>query len=366
MNFNENNFEQYKPEDEKRFFDSSEELRQETERLRKQNQEKIDKINEENDEYVKNLGKERGPTGQEKGAQTEGNAQKQEKQNWEKEDEKRTDGKKGKHRNSRDDYKKEQAEKKEDELKQKREKYSKEFQKRPLNADRIDPKEYSQQMRDGDLRYLSEWMDYEKGRTDWLKDELTIEKERRYEVAFSKEQREELKKRYYDNIKFLNEDLQKKWSEYHIERERVVEMYLRKKDTRREEEEWKKRREEEKKREEEEKNKKDGKKPGEERDKEKEKQLKAERIALEELRISGQEYTAITRGNLGNNELLGLIKRVFGILNIDKISVKKGFQECALNWHPDTKKTRYGIGVNEIKFKIANNLYQEYIKRFGK
>jgi hypothetical protein len=302
---------------------------------------------------------------------------------------------------------------KEEEIRKKREKYSGEFQKKPLSVDSVDPKQYTQEMRDADLGFIEKWIDFEIEKIGWLKDELVLLKNRRFETASNQEERREVVNWFSQNVVSLNNQIQDKWKEYHEIRKRVVDTYNCKKDFKKEEEERKKKQEEEimrkteekerKKKEEAERKKKEDeerkKKEDEERKKredeirrkkeEEEKQRrkpssgrtgtesktenpngnetkKAEQIAIQELGISQSEFNMITGDirMLKDNELLRLTMKVMGVK--DRNEIKKAYHDCARKWHPDTRNTRYGIGVNEAKFKIANNLYGEYVKRFAK
>jgi hypothetical protein len=92
----------------------------------------------------------------------------------------------------------------------------------------------------------------------------------------------------------------------------------------------------------------------------------AESIAIKELGITKYEFDMIIRNTKGmrEDELIRLTMKVVGAN--DKNEIKGKYRECVKEWHPDKKNTRFGIGVNEIKLKIANNLYGEYKKRFEK
>lgn len=95
---------------------------------------------------------------------------------------------------------------------------------------------------------------------------------------------------------------------------------------------------------------------------------KVEQIAIQELGITYSEYKNIT-GNidlLSGSELTDLVKKVFKIDSIDKKDVKKAYYRCVKKWHPDVNGSNGKKEVCEIKIKVANNLYGEYNKRFGK
>jgi len=95
---------------------------------------------------------------------------------------------------------------------------------------------------------------------------------------------------------------------------------------------------------------------------------KAEQIAIHELGISQAEYKMIT-GNMNmiaGSEILNLVKKIFKVEEIDKKSVKSAYYRCVKEWHPDVNGGNGKKEVCEIKIKVANNLYGEYNKRFGK
>ncbi len=95
---------------------------------------------------------------------------------------------------------------------------------------------------------------------------------------------------------------------------------------------------------------------------------KAEQIAIQELGITFAEYKAIT-GNidqLSGPEVTNLVKKVFKINSIDKKDVKKAYYKCVKEWHPDVNGSNGRKEICEFKIKVANNLYGEYSKRFGK
>lgn len=329
--------------------DSKESIKEATERLRKENEEKIRKMKEEREK-------------REKGS----------------------------------------SEKKEEERKQKQERYSQEFQEKPLNVDGTEPKHYTKEMRDADLGYITEWIDFEIGKIGWLKDELVLVRDRKYEVAFTLEQKKEVMDWFYQNIQHLNNQIQEKRKEYQKIRKRIVDTYVYKRDPKKEEEDIKRKREEEKKcreaeeRKKQEKEKERKKKEEESRKKEEEdrkkreekekgrekpgggaedgprkpsggEMKKAEQIAIQELGITFAEYKAITSNidRLNDGEMVRLITKVLRCHN-EKNEIKKAYRRWAKEWHPDSRKTKFGIGVNEVKFKIANNLFGEYNKRFEK
>lgn len=381
---------------------SSESINEATERLRKENAEKMRKIKEE-------------------------------RENREKE---------------RNEKKKEESKAKQEDIDEERKKYAKEFQREPLNVEKVKPEDYTSKMRDDDLSYIDNWMQFEFGRFQWQFEELDVETKRRMEIATNSQDLEEIKKWHYEQVKFLHKYLDDKKKEIWALKDRVINTFLRKEDPqdkKRKEEEvqfkkefdsiygdlyrkiqytnfvddlgtkdtsWIKRAREltailedikigkfgsmtletwqvkldflkkhkikiddfikeadEQRR----KNKSGGQggtqKPGGGKKPEPEPEKdgkKAERVAIQELGISQAEFDTIVRGaeSLNNSELARLTMKVLGAANEGEI--KKAYYRCVKEWHPDAKKTRFGIGVNEIKLKVANNLYSEYNKRRGK
>jgi len=177
MDFKENSFHEEKPENEGQFFSSGDKLREETERLRKENEEKIRKSKERNE-----------------------------------------------------DQKRENEEKKEEEVRQSREKYSKEFQKKPLNVEKIKPSEYTAKMRDEDLAYLDGWMQYEFGRFGWMMEELEIETKRRMASAINSNDLQEISRWHYEQIKLTHKYLDDKKKEIWGLKEKVHRAFFNRED----------------------------------------------------------------------------------------------------------------------------------------
>ena len=317
----------------------------------------------------------------------------------------------------------EEAEKKEEERKKQSEKYSQPFPERPLHAETIDPKKYTKEMRDADLGYLHEWFEYVTGRTAWLIDELFVLSKRKMEAAKTLEELDEIRKWTHATKDQLYKDRDAFRNELHKKMEKVKKIYLYKRDPEKDEEE----KERQKEKEAEQKfgvlssnilgklkaydfssfkdpkwkakageyardistlsatGMYDGKKyqkwsekmdglhkinervqdflrradearrkanpggnggngggqPGPEKpngtesDKE-----KAERIALQELGISNGEYRDVISSvsAMSERELIGLITKVLQCVN-EKSEIKKAYRKWALEWHPDTRKT---------------------------
>lgn len=322
------------------------------------------------------------------------------------------------------------------EEKQERQDYGREFSRKPLRADTEE--KYTEQMWKEDQKYLDEWIEYERVRNNWLKEELNKEKERRFEIAGSDiEKRKEALDWYSDNLKGLLNQWSAKMNEIFTEKKRINDIYFDKKfnkGTSKEEEKFQKEfeflyrdlyqkiqytnfvdikdisyikkarqftlllenlkkgniglttwqaklvmlkdfqgridsflreTEEERKRQREKKGPGEPDKPGGPKGPEDPDEKKAEQIAIQELGITKTEFDMIVRNAkmLGENQLIQLTMKVVGAK--DKSEIKRAYYKCVKEWHPDTGKTRYGIGVNEIKLKIANNLYGEYKDRFG-
>jgi hypothetical protein len=333
---------------------------------------------------------------------------------------------------------KEEAERKEKDTQEKREKYSREFQKKPLNVEKVNPKEYTAQMRDEDLDYLDGWMQYEFGRFEWMMSELGIETERRTKMATSAKDLQEIRDWHYEQIKQTHKYLDGKKKEIWDLKDRVMKAFLYKEDPKDKKEKeaeqkfgllmrnllgkvssydfknfkdpnWQRKADEYQKnililsktgsyqdkiysswkerleilqklgidiedfliKAEEAKKKKPGNgggQTGPETPPGGTEGKKAEQIAIQELGITYPEYKNIT-GNidlLSGTELTDLVKKVFKTDSIDKKGVKKAYYRCVKKWHPDVNGSNGKKEVCEIKVKVANNLYGEYNKRFGK
>lgn len=333
---------------------------------------------------------------------------------------------------------KEEAERKEKDAERKREQYSKEFQKEPLNVEKVNPKEYTAQMRDEDLAYLDGWMQYEFGRFEWMMSELGIETERRMKMATSAKDLQEIRDWHYEQVKQTHKYLDGKKKEIWELKDRVIKAFLYKEDPKDKKEKeaeqkfgllmrnllgkvssfdfknfkdlnWQRKADEYQKdililsktgsyqgkiysswkerleilqkmgidiedflrKAEEAKKKKPGNgggQTGPETPPGGTEGKKVEQIAIQELGITYSEYKNIT-GNidlLSGSELTDLVKKVFKIDSIDKKDVKKAYYRCVKKWHPDVNGSNGKKEVCEIKIKVANNLYGEYNKRFGK
>lgn len=365
--------------------ESEEDIKEATERLRKENEEKIRKMKERNE-------------------------------NREKED----------------------AERKEKDTQQKREKYSQEFQKKPLNVEKVKPKEYTAQMRDEDLAYLDGWMQYEFGRFEGMMSELGIETERRMKIATGAKDLQEIRDWHYEQVKQTHKYLDGKKKEIWELKDKVIKAFLYKEDPKDKKEKeaeqkfgllmrnllgevsffdfknfkdqnwqrkadeyqkdililfkagsyqgriypsWKERLEilqklgvdieDFLKKAEKAKRRKPGNgggQPGPETPPGGAEGKKAEQIAIQELGITYSDYKNIT-GNidlLSGTELTDLVKKVFKTKSIDKKDVKRAYYRFVKEWHPDVNGGNGKKEICEIKIKVANNLYGEYNKRFGK
>lgn len=252
------------------------------------------------------------------------------------------------------------------------------FRKKTLHADTVKPENYTREFYDKDTQYLNDLLRYELGQLDFQQKELEIEKEKRVAAAgYNFELRKEIFKWWEKSLNQIFDLKKQKLNEAMAERNRIAEIFFYKRKP-------------------EEKpggggsggpkpgggqggSKPGGQKPGggtggpkpgpekpgggkPESDRE-----KAERVAIQELGITEADFRSIISriGSLGDGDIIRLTTKVLQTTN-DKAEVKKAFYKWAKEWHPDTGKTRFGIGVNEIKFKIANNLYTEYSRRFGK
>jgi hypothetical protein len=143
----------------------------------------------------------------------------------------------------KNEKKREENKAKKEDIDEKRKKYAKEFPKKPLNADKVEPNKYTKEMFDEDLGYLKEWIDFEVGKTMWMVEELFIEGKRRMDAAGTREEIEEIKKWVFSSKEELYDQKNRLWSEYHKEYSRIKDILHYKRDPDKEDEERKKKEE---------------------------------------------------------------------------------------------------------------------------
>lgn len=247
-------------------------------------------------------------------------------------------------------------------------KYSQEFPFKTLHAKSVTVENYTQELRDADLEYINSWKEYHIGRAGWLIEELTLQFHQRMDHAKSLGETTKLRSWYFsekDNLFEEKRSVHEHWRKWH---EEIFSTYANHVHHQREGGSKKPGGQSDQGQKQPGGGKEQGpKNPGEKPRRPEgrtESKKSAEQIAIQELGITSGEYQLIfnTSSRLAENQLVSLAERILGVSNgRNKVEVRKAFQRCAREWHPDKNGGPKKV-VNEIKFQVANAFYNNKYK----
>ncbi len=248
--------------------------------------------------------------------------------------------------------------------------YSKEFERRMLLVETVDPKNYTLDMFKEDMAYLHEWFQYERAHYKELLRRYTEElRKRTRETVGNPTARQELFVWAQATVGEMNSWFEAKKQEIWSFQDRVRRTYQNKGTS--QEGATKEEKEQENKKDEKKEQNRDTKKDSNEQPPKKEKPKKADSVQVEQLAISGlgishEEYKILTGriDTLPSDYLWDLLKRVLKIEDTDKKSVRTAYYELIKVLHPDTGGTEFEKEVKSAKIQVVNNLYGEYKKRY--
>lgn len=266
--------------------------------------------------------------------------------------------------NSNESYKERRNRMENEKLEILREKFSKEFPHRPLHVKSVSPEKYTSEMKGEDLKYISEWKEYNLGRIHWLQDELSWQYHQRLDSAKDYEERMSISDWYFKekDEKFKEKDaIFKQWEDWHSQIFNTHYENLNKKQEEKAQGSNQNNSGQNNQNSSSSSENEQTKKPSG-NNAEKEKTI--EQIAISELGISLDEYNLIISANsrLSENQIILLAEKIFGVSNgRNGQEVKKAYQKCASKWHPD-KSEESTKDINAIKFQIVNNFYNKHYK----
>ncbi len=235
--------------------------------------------------------------------------------------------------------------------------YSKEFERRMLVVESVDPKTYTAEMRDEDLKYLDEWFRYELGRHKMLLKQHTEElRKKTRESSGNAAARQEVMQWTQKTLDEINEAFNSKKEEIWGLKERVLQTFLYK-DTPKEEG-----KKEEVNQEDKEEEKPNNKKEGEADT------TQIEQSVLDSFSITGGEYKIILESitTLNNADFRRLLTNVMEVETASAKEVRDAYLKLTRELHPDTATTSLEKEVKSAKIQVVNTMYQEYKRRFGK
>jgi len=226
-----------------------------------------------------------------------------------------------------------------------------------LVVESVDPKTYTAEMRDEDLKYLDEWFRYELGRHKmWLKQHAEELRKKTRESSGDAAVRQEVMEWTRKTLEEINEAFTLSKKEIWSLKDRVLQTFL-----------YKNTPKEEGKKEEVNQEGKEEEKPNNEKEGEVD-SAQIEQSVLDSFSITSGEYKIILESisTLKNADFRRLLTNVMEVETAGAKEVRDAYLKLTRELHPDTSKTDIERQAKSAKIQVVNNMYQEYKRRFGK